>query len=258
MSGTPVEIHLDRLFDLLAGTGGTGRRILNEAEAHLNDSAGALIAQGHAPHDAMCEAVLRFGPPELVAKAVLQSTMLPFSALLQRIVAAAWLLGAVGLSCLGLSGLFAWLVGKLFGAAMIAPDAPGQIYAASRCANLLAAFPGASGCYAASVAHHFEELVYRPLAAGALGIMLLALFWVSRRIPIVRGLTVLPPKDMIAAVGLTAFGGAAAVLSFLEIGSLFQGVPWGVGADFARAGAALLAAFLFVPQSWNELRRGTV
>lgn len=252
MSGA-VDIYLDRLFDLLAGTGARGRRALAEAEAHLAESVEMLVRQGRSPEDAAREAIARFGPPESVARAVINDG-LPFWALVQRIVATAWMLGSIGLMSIGLSGGLNWLIGAEFGPGALAPDAPAQTYSAARCAVLLDAYPQAGSCRAASVLHHSEELVYRPIAGGVFGLVLLTLFFAARRSPRLRGLTVLPPSGIVTLTGVTAFGGAAGVLALVAFQRLQIDQTWGIGADFTRATAALLAALVFLPGAWRELR----
>ena len=249
----PVDRYLDRLFDLLAGTGTRGRRALAEAEAHLTESVDALMREGRSPEDAAREAIARFGTPESVARAVLAGG-LPFWALVGRIAAAAWLLGAVGLVSIGVSGGLNWAVGARFGPGALAPDAPAQTYSPARCAVLLDAYPRAGSCRAASVLHHAEELVYRPVSAGVFGLILLALFRAARRSPRFRGFTILPPPGMVTLAGVTAFGGAAGVLTLIALQRLQIDQTWGIGADFTRAASALVAALVFLPGAWRELR----
>ena len=257
MTATSIDRYLDRLFNLLAGTGARGRRVLAETEAHLAESVEALVRQGRPPEDAAREAISRFGPPESIARAVLNDG-LPFPALAQRIVAAAWLLGGVGLVAIGLSGGLNWLVGAQFGPEALAPDAPAQTYSAARCAVLLAAYPRAGSCRLASVIHHSEEVVYRPVAAGIFGLVLLTLFVAARRTARFRNFTVLPPPGMVTLVGVTAFGGAGGVLAFVALQRLQLDQTWGIGADFTRAAAAIAAALIFVPGAWHELRNRAV
>lgn len=256
MNGGAVERYLDRLFDRLAGTGARGRRALAEAEAHLAESVEALIRQGRSREDAAREAITRFGPPERVARAVTNEGV-SFRIVVLRVAAAAWLLGAVGLMSIGVSGGLNWWVGTHFGPGALAPDAPAQTYSAARCAVLLEAYPRAGSCRMASVLHHAEELVYRPIAAGAFGLVLLALFLAARRSPRFRVLTALPPAGMVTFAGLTAFGGAAGVLLFIALQHLQLDQTWGIGADVTRAVAVLAAALVFLPGAWREVRNRT-
>ena len=249
-----VERYLDRLFDLLAGTGARGRRALTEAEAHLSESVEALLRQGRSPEEAAREAVARFGPPESVARAVINDGV-PFWTVVRQIAATVWLLGAVALTSGGLSGGLNWWVGAHFGPDALAPDAPAQTYPAARCAVLLKAYPRAGSCRMASVLHHAEELVERPAAAGVFGLVLLGLFAAARKTARFRGLTVLPPPGMVTFAGLTAFGGAAGVLALIAFQRLQLDQTWGIGADLTRAAALGAAALVFLPGAWREVRR---
>ena len=253
MSGAAVDRYLDRLFDLLAGTGAPGRRALAEAEAHLAESVETLVRRGRSPEDAAREAIMRFGPPERVARAVINGG-LPFWTVARRVAATAWLLGAVGLMSGGLSGGLNWWVGAHFGPDALAPDAPTQTYPAVRCAVLLKAYPRAGSCRMASVIHHSEELVYRPISAGVFGLVLLVLFLGARRNPRFRDLTALPPPGTVTLASLTAFGGAAGVLMIIALERLQLDQTWGIGAVFTRAVAVFAAALVFLPGAWREVR----
>ncbi|HKX17808.1 MAG TPA: permease prefix domain 1-containing protein [bacterium] len=249
-----VDRYLDRLFDLLAGTGSRGRRALTEAEAHLSESVEALTRQGRSPEDAAREAIARFGPPESVARAVITGGV-PFWTVARQVAATVWLLGAVALMSGGLSGSLNWWVAAHFGPEALAPDAPAQTYSAARCAVLLKAYPQAGSCRSASVIHHSEELVYRPIVGGVFGLILLTLFGAARRNPRLRILTVLPPSGTVTLAGLTAFGGAAGVLALIALQRLQLDQTWGIGANVTRAAAVAAAALVFLPGAWREVRR---
>lgn len=249
-----VDRYLDRLFDLLAGTGRRGRRALTEAEAHLAESVETLTRQGRSPEEAADEAIARFGPPENVARAVITNGV-PFWTVARQIAATVWLLGAVALMSGGLSGGLNWWVGAHFGPGALAPDAPAQTYSSARCAVLLKAYPRAGSCRTASVIHHSEEVVYRPIAGGVVGLVLLTLFAAARRTPRLRGLTILPPSGTVTLAGLTAFGGAAGVLALIAFQRLQLDQTWGIGADVTRAAGVAAAALVFLPGAWREVRR---
>ncbi len=247
------DAYLDRLFDRLAGTGAQGRRALVEADSHLADSIEALVAQGRTPEAAAKEAVERFGSAEKVAAAHLKASALPLGAVVQRLFAGGWLLAGAGFSAIGLSGVLTLGVAKLFGAGWVAFDGPNETYPALRCAQLLQAYSRASGCRAASLEHHAQELVFGPVVLGVIGLLLLAGFWLARRSPL-RGLTVLPPAGLLAAAGCTAFLLAAKALAALGLLGLLEGSTAGVGTDFARAFAALVMGLVFAPRLFSELR----
>src|SRR6185312_7067719 len=85
-----VEIYLDRLFDLLAGSGARGRRVLLEAQAHLEEAVERGVAAGQSREDAECSAIARFGSPEDIARANADAGALSFMEALGRVFAAGW------------------------------------------------------------------------------------------------------------------------------------------------------------------------
>ena len=103
-----IERYLDELFDQLAGTSAAGRRALMEAEYHLRAVAADAIARGLLEDQAEHEAVSRFGPPALVARALRSAGRL------NRAVSTAWLLA--GLAACG----FGMLVTRITTATTIA------------------------------------------------------------------------------------------------------------------------------------------
>jgi hypothetical protein len=255
MTNPKIEQYLDRLFDILSGSGQRGRRLLAEAETHLLESMEVLVQQGCAPDEAADQAIANFGSSDSLAKAALSEGVLPFALLLRRVFAAAWLLGSIGMISFSLSGALDWVIGREFGAAVIAPDAPGQTYSAARCADLLAAYPRAETCQAASVVHHFGELVYRPISLSIIGLMLILVFFIARRSQRFRALTVLPPFGLVTLVGVVGFGSGAAILLLFALERLQLGELWGTGAVVARAVALLAAATVLLPSAWREIRR---
>ena len=84
-----IERYLDELFDQLAGTSAAGRRALMEAEYHLRAAAADAITRGLPEDQAEHEAVSRFGPPALVARALRSAGRL------NRAVSTAWLLAGL-------------------------------------------------------------------------------------------------------------------------------------------------------------------
>ncbi len=93
-----IERYLDELFDRLAGTSAAGRRALMEAEYHLRTVAADAMARGLPEDQAEHEAVSRFGPPALVARALRSAGRL------NRAVSTAWLLA--GLAGCGLGAAY--------------------------------------------------------------------------------------------------------------------------------------------------------
>jgi hypothetical protein len=255
----PVEEYLDRMFDLLAGSGGTGRRALAEVEAHLTEAVDAELTGGADRAEAEQRAVARFGPARTVASGLLAAGRAGIGSMLRRVLAACWLVGGVGLVVVGLTAAPVWAVGRLFGRDLVAPDAPGVHYTAARCAELFEYFPHADSCRAASISHHFTEEIRNRVAAGVLGVVVLAGFWLVRRagrgwLARFGGLTELPPAAVLAAVGATAFGVAAILLTGQGLDDLMIGQRASVGAVLVSGVASAVAFVGFLPPVLRELR----
>ena len=249
----PVEDYLDRLFDLLPGTGAAGRRFLAEVEDHLREATDAGIARGLTPDRAQAAAVARFGPVEQVAAGF---TAVARRWSLRQLFGAGAVVGAVGMVALGLSGVISELVGDLLSPAFVAGDPPGVTYTAARCADYLRLSPGSGSCTAAALEDHFGEVVMPRIAAGILGLIALAVLAYLRRRPDAQ--TWLPPRRLVGLVGGVAAGLCAA--AFLLDGGLLlahTGTEHGAGAALADGAMAGLAALGFaVVLVRDQLSRG--
>ncbi|MFE9693534.1 permease prefix domain 1-containing protein [Micromonospora sp. NPDC005806] len=242
MSESPIDAHLDRLFDRLAGTGAAGRRALAEAEDHLRSAAAQAVTEGADPVEAERIAVARFGDAADIATR-LRRVHLSTADVLRRSVTGAWLLGAVGLLAVGVSGLLAEVAGRLFGAHLVAGDGPGVTYTAQRCAEYLRLVPGAPTCARAAELHHWGEVVEYRVAAGVLGLVALALYAAARRIGPLRDPAWRPPAGPLALVAIAVFGLAATVLTLPDLARAAAGDLGGSGADLtAGVVAAVVAA----------------
>jgi hypothetical protein len=135
----PVDRYLDDLFDRLAGTGAAGRRIIAEAEDHLQAAADRGEASGLSRVDAERRAVAAFGTPDAIA-AELRAVQRP-EAWLRPAFAGAWLAGGLGLLAIGASGLVAEVLGRAFGPEFVAADGPGVTYTAPAARNISACSP---------------------------------------------------------------------------------------------------------------------
>ena len=99
-----IDTYLDGLFDRLAGTGASGRRMLEEAAEHLHASAEEAKAAGLSDADAEREAVRRFGESGPIAAQVPRPS-----------VRSVWyLIGGVTLVVLGTLFLLAFAAFLLF------------------------------------------------------------------------------------------------------------------------------------------------
>ncbi|MEV0003001.1 permease prefix domain 1-containing protein [Micromonospora sp. NPDC050980] len=106
----PVEEYLDELFDQLAGTGAAGRRVLAEAESHLQAAVDDGLDRGLAQEDAEGDAIRRFGPPAALARQVPVPTG-SAGASLRRLVVGVWAAVGVTMTWYGISGVLTWLLG---------------------------------------------------------------------------------------------------------------------------------------------------
>jgi hypothetical protein len=248
-----VETYLDRLFDLLSGTGARGRRVLIEAQAHLEEAVEREIAAGQSQEQAERSAIARFGSPEEIARAHANAGSLPFTAALGRVFAAGWLMTGVAGLAVGLMGVIDAIFARTMGSNFITHDPAGVIYTAQRCRELGVFSGDAAACRAASIAHHVDELVTRPLAVGVLALIVLLLFGVARRTPILRGLTRLPNGSMMSGAGAVGFGGIGLVLLSYGLLALAFGERVEVGAHLAEGLAGVAVGLAFLPNAWRHV-----
>jgi hypothetical protein len=147
VDGSPIERYLDELLGRLRVDPARARRILAEAEDHLYATAEGLQGDGLSRSDAEQEAVRRFGEPAEVAashrRIRLQDLPRPMIGL-----------SGIGLVAIGVSGLFAEVMGRLWGAAFVAGDPPGSTYTPARCADFQEYLPG-HDCLSAAALHHW-------------------------------------------------------------------------------------------------------
>jgi hypothetical protein len=241
MTDDPIERYLDRLLVHLRGSARDVRRILAEAEEHLRDATAELTAAGMDEREAQREAVARFGDARSVARRFSRRLApVPPMAVIGELLRTATVLGAVALVAMGVSGVIAELLGRLFGAAFVAGDLPGTTYTPDRCADFLEYFPRAGNCERAAALHHWGEVVQYRAAAGVLGLLVLAgyaLWRRRRREP--RYLGVLP-DGFSATVATSLYGLAAAALLLLTLNAAVGGHDSGSG-QWLSAGVVALA-----------------
>ncbi|MBS1906859.1 MAG: hypothetical protein JST33_09905 [Actinobacteria bacterium] len=248
---------IDRYVEQLADRLGAGRdawRLLAETDEHLRDAQAVLQGQGMDPGDAAEAAVRRFGDPAAVAKAGSPRRRAV------GLLSGGWLVVSLGLVVIGLSGLVSWALEAIFGPAFLAGDPNGVTYTAARCGDFLGFFPQAGSCAAAAAMHHSDEIVSERLAAGVLGLVLLAAWLLVRRL---RGASPIAREDrrmlLIASavaflgVGLVGFGwGALSVVLDLVRGLAVAGV----GVRLSDGAIALVAGVVALILLARFLRRG--
>src|SRR5687767_9441513 len=65
----PIDDYLEQLARELRRRGATDARLIDEAKDHLADDVERRLQQGADEADARRQAIARFGPPEIVARA---------------------------------------------------------------------------------------------------------------------------------------------------------------------------------------------
>jgi hypothetical protein len=247
-----LERYLDRLFDLLSGTGAAGRRTLTETEAHLTEHIEDLIAQGRTVDIATQEALARFGAPEVVAAAVTgPEQRMPL--LLHEAVGSLWIFVASMLITAGIAGALCWIVGCVFGAAFMAPASPMTMDGAQACAALMERYPAAADCMDAAMLQNFDSMVIGALTSGVAGGALLGLYFAAKSSARFERFTALPPKGSLFSAGVIAFGFASHVWFIDGIDDYQRSVAWDWSHDFARGTASLVTALFFALAAYKHL-----
>jgi hypothetical protein len=157
-------------------------------------------------------------------------------------------LAGVGLLAIGVSGLLAEAMGRLWGAGFVAGYLPGSTYTPARCADFQEYFPG-HDCLSAAALHHWGEVVEYRVAAGVLGLLLLLAY---RLLPRRRPL----PSGAAAALGAVLFLAAAAVLSLDSLNAATQG-GHGLGASLSAAVVAAVAGAALLVRTWQAHQTGS-
>jgi HAAS len=252
----PIEEFLDELLLELRGTPRAVRRALCEVEEHLREATREGVAAGLTETDSARRAIGRFGSPAETAALLGRASPSPPGALVREAVGALVPVGAAFLVAIGLSGLLADVLGRAFGKAFVAGDAPGVTYTAERCAQYLALEPHARTCQEAAILHHYGEVVDYRLAAGVLGVVLLAGWAVWRRgaprRPLRPGTL---GRSFPLTVGAALASAAAAALLFLGSAGVVTGHYDGTGNPLSGGLVSALLAAAFGTALWRELRR---
>lgn len=223
-----IDDYLEDLAGRLRLTPESARRLLEETDAHLRDAAEAEIAKGADPTAAEERAIARFGTSPQVARAAnggawrIVGPGLNAAAELVAVGCVVVIAGTVLAHVLASFTSTSWVFGLPHS---FAPSA-GQI------AHWLQVQPGAHDWQHAAAAENASDSLVLRTVAGVLGLVVaLGLRVLGRHHARLGG--GVPP-----AVGLTAFGGAAALLVTGSLGTL----DWGRGQTLCDAFVALAAA----------------
>jgi hypothetical protein len=213
-----IEDYLDHLLAELRGDPREIRRILTEIEGHLHDAVEAGLAEGLTDVAAQQRAVERCGTPVAVAKrfAAEHPGRLLSLDVFRQVARAAMFLVAVGLIAIGLSGGVAQEMGSASSARFVAGDPPGFVNPPVRCDYYLEYYPQGGTCSGAAALHHFDEVVMYRVAAGVLGLVVLAAYaWERRRRRRVERQVL--PDAFVATIGATVFTAAGVYLILFAV-----------------------------------------
>jgi hypothetical protein len=238
----PIGEYLAQLRASLRVAPAEAELILAEAEDHLRETAAAGIAAGMAEREAQQAAISSFGSVRAVIRAH-EVSRGGIAAVLVDLCLAAWKLGALGLLAVGASGLVAAVMNVTLGRSFVGAAPSGTTYPASACRYWLSIWPGAHTCARAAMLENSSDAVSLRVAAGMLGLVLLAGYVLARRYQPERYLggevlTVRFFPRLAAACSLAI----AAGLTLATVFGFSLGNPAGPGSYLSGAVAALAVA----------------
>ena len=155
----------------------------------------------------------------------------------------------VGLLAIGASGVIAAAMNATLGADFVAGDLPGNMYTPDRCADLMEYAPAAASCEEAAAIHHTDEVVTSRIAAGVLGVIALAMWWLVRR----RVTSDALPPGVVSGAGAAMFGIVGLALGALALNALDLG-GHGAGSLLSGGIVSLVEALVFAGRLVRELR----
>lgn len=246
----PIERYLDELLVELRGSPRAVRRVLAETEAHLRDAVDA----GVDPE----EAIRRFGPAREVAATANRQTAVPLGVLVRQLALAACLLGAIACAAIGVSGLVAVGMDAAFGPKFVAGDLPTISYTADRCAEYRILAPNEASCLAAAARHHADEVETTRVAAGFLGAVLFAAWWVVRRRWRTTPATGALPPAFVSSIGTAVFAVATMALAAQSLQAFGWKSTAGLGQWLSAAVVSGCATAGFAVVMLRGLRRPQV
>ncbi|RNM16928.1 HAAS signaling domain-containing protein [Nocardioides pocheonensis] len=228
-----IDTYLDDLAARLRVGPARSRRFLVEAEEHLRDTVAREVAAGAAEPDAERVAIERFGTVRQVARAANG----PVLARLTPLALGGAQLAAVGSATVLAGTLLSRLVAAVTSTTATFGFPHDTVASASQVAHWLAVQPGAADWPAAAASENAADtLVLRGGFALLCLLASLGVLWLLRR------RTSAPADGVVPAIGMTAFGGAAAFLLLAGFTDSRTPFEWGRGLLLSDASVALVVA----------------
>jgi hypothetical protein len=239
-----IESYLDDLLAGLGGEAGAARRMLAETEAHLYADFDEAVAHGVEREDAARAAIARFGQAERVAQVwsagAPPKPIPPLSTMLRRATTQLAPLLGIGLVAIGISGLVARAMTSLWGLRFMFADPPGTTYPASSCRYWMSLHPRAATCTSAYLSESLTDGLNARYAAGLLGLVVLAVIAVRRRLR--RAPLISLPMPSTALIAVAVFCAAAVALAALAADAIRVSHGNGAGQWLSAAVVAVLVA----------------
>jgi hypothetical protein len=252
--GEPIEDYLDQLQASLRTTPRETRRIIAEAEDHLRQAAAEAQEGGLTRREAEEYAISSFGSVSAVVRAHdHRSSRSLLLAVGRDLTLAGWMLGAVGLVAVGVSGLVAAVMNQVFGREFVggAPATAG--FPASACRHFLAVQPAAHSCAQAAMLENSHDAVSLRLLAGVAGLILLAAYYLASRAG--RRSRNALPGSFVPVVAVSVFGAAGLGLVWLASNDAVVGRSAGPGFYLSGAIVALAMAAAYARPLHRSLLR---
>jgi hypothetical protein len=159
--------------------------VLAEAEDHLRETVASGLAAGLTEREAQEAAISAFGSVRAVLRAhasrpgrlVRGRTA---AAVLGDLFLAAWKLGGIGLTAIGVSGLVVALMNHTLGRAFTGQAPAGVTFPKASCAHWMAIWPGTHTCAQAAMLEASSDSVVLRGAAGVVGLAVLGAYALVR------------------------------------------------------------------------------
>jgi len=166
--------------------------VVAEAEDHLRETTAAGLAAGMTEREAQQAAISASGSVTAVVRAHesrpgnLIKGRTP-AAICGELFLAAWKLGGIGLTVIGVSGLVVALMNLMPGRAFTGQAPAGMAFPKAGCAYWMTLWPGARTCAAARMLGAGSDNVVLRIAGGIVGVALLETYGIVRYLQRLRG-----------------------------------------------------------------------
>ena len=161
---------------------------------------------------------------------------------------------AAGLLAIAISGAICLGLSHAFGENAIAGDSQSAHLSTARCLDLFEYFPEASSCSAAELAHHSEEIIFYRLGMAPVAVVVFLAQALAGRMLAVTEEERRRQRPWHRALGVVAFGLAAAALLSIGLVKAAAGSSAGT-ARWLSDGTVSLAFFALYAGSAYRLRR---